>query len=68
MGNKIKAKEIMQKNNVPIVPSISKITDNKIIKDFIDKKGFINTLPKSILKDIMVDGFFAAKLIKNYEI
>jgi len=41
MGNKIKAKEIMQKNNVPIVPSISKITDNKIIKDFIDK----NKLP-----------------------
>ena len=41
---------------------------NNIAKDFIDKKGFINTLPKSILKDIMVDGFFAAKLIKNYEI
>ena len=37
MGNKISAKKIMDKNNVPTVPGLNKIDDIKKIKKFIDK-------------------------------
>tara|TARA_B100001123_G_C15273377_1_gene1011164 strand:+ start:594 stop:1922 length:1329 start_codon:yes stop_codon:yes gene_type:complete len=37
MGNKIKAKEIMEKNNVPTVPGLNDIDNRKKIIEFIDK-------------------------------
>jgi len=36
MGNKIKAKQIMETNKVPVVPSIYEINNSKEIKKFID--------------------------------
>ena len=37
MGNKIDAKQIMDKNNVPTVPGLNDISDNKKIQEFIEK-------------------------------
>ena len=37
MGNKIDAKKIMNDNNVPTVPGLNDISDNKKIKEFIEK-------------------------------
>ncbi len=40
--------------------------ESKIIgKSFIDKKGFYFVLPSKLENGILVDGFFAAKLVKN---
>jgi len=38
---------------------------NILAKDFINKQGSILSLPKTILQDVRVDGYFACKLIKN---
>ena len=40
MGNKITAKEIMEKNGVPTVPGLNDITDLEKIKNFINKVSF----------------------------
>ena len=47
--------------------TISRFDQNRNIlaKDFINKQGSILSLPKTILKDVKVDGYFACKLIKN---
>jgi len=37
MGNKIHAKQIMEQNNVPVVPGIYEMKNDKKIKSFIDK-------------------------------
>jgi acetyl-CoA carboxylase biotin carboxylase subunit len=37
MGNKIDAKKIMETNNVPTVPGLNDISNNKKIEEFIDK-------------------------------
>ena len=39
MGNKIEAKNIMHKNNVPTVPGIKDIEDKNKIESFIKKEG-----------------------------
>ncbi len=40
MGNKIEAKSIMEKNNVPIIPGIKKIENKIQIKEFCKKYGY----------------------------
>ena len=40
MGNKISAKKIMDRNNVPIVPGLNDISDIDKIKEFIDDVNF----------------------------
>ena len=39
MGNKIDAKKVMDDNNVPTVPGLNDVVDNKKIKQFIDSIG-----------------------------
>jgi len=39
MGDKIRAKEIMQKNGVPTVPGLNDLNDISNVKDFLKKEG-----------------------------
>ena len=56
---------LKKNNNFSISPF--KHNKNPIAKKLINKSGFVYTLPDNILDNIMIDGFFAAKLIKNNE-
>lgn len=40
MGNKITAKKIMEKNNIPVVPSIYDLNESTKLKEFINKNNF----------------------------
>ena len=52
----------LKKNkNFSIVPFVN---DN-LEKDIISKKGFFKTIPRNINNKYSIDGFFAARLIKN---
>ena len=43
---------------------IDKFISREKSKDLIDKKGYINIVPREF-ENFNIDGFFAAKLIKN---
>jgi len=62
MGNKIEAKRIMKKNNVPTVPGIDDVNDNKKIQSFIEKVG----LPV-IIKAASGGGGKGMRIVNNKE-
>ena len=47
--------------------SLKKFSNEKIsyVKNLITKKRFFYTLPKTLENGVLIDGFFAAKLVKN---
>ena len=61
MGNKIAAKELMNKNNVPTVPGLNDVSDKNKIRDFIDKVK----LP-IIIKAASGGGGKGMRIVKEY--
>ena len=62
MGNKIEAKKIMEKNNVPTVPGINDLSDINIVKEFINKIKF-----PIIIKAASGGGGKGMRIVNNYE-
>ena len=47
--------------------SLKTFSNEKIpyVKNLVTKKGFFYTLPKTLANGVLIDGFFAARLVKN---
>lgn len=52
-------------NNQNYIVDKFKINKNNLAKNFITENNFILTLPKKIMNNIKVDGYFACKLFKT---